>query len=317
MSKRHSSTTLKDLLPIILAIIGVSGTIATAYFAFRSQIAPKELEISATQTAEFLLLKNKTVTPTESSFPITATASPTSTIVSVTNSPTVTPIELTPSGNSYTIAISEVMANPCGIQDSGGDMYWNEYVELYNYGDSPVDVNGWWISDGENLIGNPDMIISWESRFPGITFGNHLETKSTVIPPSGIAVILSPKYLSGDSKYPDFLKPYIFPENTIILTIASSNLLGSDDFGIEIARIRNPVILYQGTDSEIFRLISTYGSPTVTGSPVNASDDEKDGIPLVLNECYAAERIFIDGADVEFNWRAIENGNPGIVPPNP
>jgi hypothetical protein len=53
MSK-NESTPSKDLAPIITAIIGVVGTIAVAYFAFRSNVAPKELEISATQTAESL-----------------------------------------------------------------------------------------------------------------------------------------------------------------------------------------------------------------------------------------------------------------------
>lgn len=317
MSKRRSSMALKNLLPIILAVIGLGGTIATAYFAFRSQIAPKELEISATQTAEFLLLKNMTVTPTAALLPITATTSPTSTIVSVTNSPTATPIDLTPSANSYTIAISEVMANPCGTQSDGSDIFWNEYVEIYNYGNESIDVNGWWLSDGENIAGNPDMIVTWETRFPGVSFGNNLQTFSTIIPPGKVAIILSPKYLTDNLKYPEFLKPYIFPEGTIILTIATGNVLGSDDFGIEIVQIRNPVILYQGTDTEIYKIISTYGSPTRTGSPTNIKDDEKDGIPLVLNECYSAERMFITGADVEINWRAVKNGNPGVVPPNP
>lgn len=51
MSK-NESTSSNNLVPVITAIIGVVGTIAVAYFAFRSNIAPKELEISATQTAE-------------------------------------------------------------------------------------------------------------------------------------------------------------------------------------------------------------------------------------------------------------------------
>ncbi len=42
----------KDLITVITAIIGVVGTITVAYFAFRGVVAPKELEISATQTAE-------------------------------------------------------------------------------------------------------------------------------------------------------------------------------------------------------------------------------------------------------------------------
>lgn len=318
MRKRRSSLTLKDLLPVILAAIGLGGTIATAYFAFRAQIAPQELEISATQTAESLLIKNMTVISMASSFPITATTSPTSTIVSVTNSPTATPNDLTPSANSYTIAISEVMANPCGnLAGVLADTFWNEYVEIYNYGTSSIDVNGWWISDGENLAGNPDMIVSWETRYPGISFGNNLETANTIIPPKKVAIILSPDYLSGDSRLPETLQPYIFPEGTIILTIAKGDKLGSDDLGIETVNTHNPVILFLGTENEIFRPISTYGSPIMTGSPKNLRDDGKDGVPLSLSECYAAERIIADGADTEFNWRAIKNGTPGKVPIKP
>jgi len=41
-------------------------------------------------------------------------------------------------GTHSTIIISEVMANPCGGIEV---KKWNEYVELYNYGDQPVDVS--------------------------------------------------------------------------------------------------------------------------------------------------------------------------------
>ncbi|MBK9008062.1 MAG: hypothetical protein IPM31_13855 [Anaerolineae bacterium] len=51
MSKNESASS-NNLAPVITAIIGVIGTIAVAYFTFRSNVAPKELEISATQTAE-------------------------------------------------------------------------------------------------------------------------------------------------------------------------------------------------------------------------------------------------------------------------
>ena len=42
----------KDLTPIIVAIIGVVGTIVAAYFAFKSNTVPTEIAISATQTAK-------------------------------------------------------------------------------------------------------------------------------------------------------------------------------------------------------------------------------------------------------------------------
>ena len=53
MSKNEASSS-KAWVPIITAIIGVVGTIAVAYFSFRGLVVPKELEISATQTAESL-----------------------------------------------------------------------------------------------------------------------------------------------------------------------------------------------------------------------------------------------------------------------
>ncbi|RMG33550.1 MAG: lamin tail domain-containing protein [Methanobacteriota archaeon] len=312
MSK-HKSTSSNAFVPVVTAVVGVVGTIAVAYFTYLGIVVPKELEISATQTAEYTMAKNMTAIPTTASLSpsVTPSVAPTETILP----PTAT--SLPASSNLGTIAISEVMANPCGALLDGSDVFWNEYVELYNYGDQPIDVNGWWISDGEGVIGNPDMIVSWQTRYPGISFGYNLETATSIIPPGKVALILSPKYLVGDTEYPQFFKPYIFPEGTIILTIANGDVLGSDDFGIEVVQIHNPVILYQGTESEIGKIMSTYGSPILTGLPTNIKDDEKDGIPIVLNDCYAAERIIPDGPDVENNWRAIKDGSPGQVPSEP
>src|SRR5512138_3088148 len=63
-----------------------------------------------------------------------------------------------------TVIISEVMANPCGPIDV---RKWNEYVELYNYGEQPVDVGGWWLADiGEAGAGTPDQLVSWSKRNP-------------------------------------------------------------------------------------------------------------------------------------------------------
>jgi hypothetical protein len=53
-----------------------------------------------------------------------------------------------------TVVISEVMANPCGPVVV---RKWNEYVELYNYGDQPVDVGGWWLAD----VGDVELLINW------------------------------------------------------------------------------------------------------------------------------------------------------------
>jgi hypothetical protein len=97
----------KDLTVIITAILGTIGTVTVAYFAFRGNIAPVELAISATQTAESRLTQValSAVQPTSTDVPIptptltndttslqppiapTASPSPTNTVVSSSTAP--------------------------------------------------------------------------------------------------------------------------------------------------------------------------------------------------------------------------------------
>jgi hypothetical protein len=51
VSKDDTSPSAKELVPLLTAIIGVIGTVAAAYFAYRGAVAPKELELSATRAA--------------------------------------------------------------------------------------------------------------------------------------------------------------------------------------------------------------------------------------------------------------------------
>jgi hypothetical protein len=51
MSNQQDSSS-KGLVTIIVAFIGVLGTVAVSYFAFRGNVEPKQLEIRATQMAE-------------------------------------------------------------------------------------------------------------------------------------------------------------------------------------------------------------------------------------------------------------------------
>lgn len=69
-----------------------------------------------------------------------------------------------------TIAITEVMSNPLD-EDTG------EYVELYNYGDLPVDVAGWRLDDGDAT----DTLQAFGAG-------------STVIPAGGYALVLDAEY---------------------------------------------------------------------------------------------------------------------------
>ena len=211
---------------------------------------------------------------------------------------------------SMTIVISEVMANVCGGLDH---KKYNQYIELYNYGDQPVDVNGLFFFD-EGESGTPDQIVPWTSRSPlGLDPG--LVTNTTIIPPHGFALILSPQY--GDGLYPHHM-PYAIPAGTIILTIASSATLGDDIFGIIAADDGSDTLtLYRGSLTVMDEIIDTNGTPSITGPHPNdadINDNFTDHLPLVLSECQSAERVDPLSADVEGNWIPVFGGTPGDGP---
>lgn len=210
----------------------------------------------------------------------------------------------------YPIIISEVMGNPCGGLDQ---RKYNQYIELYNFGNQPVDVGGWWLYD-EGNGGTPDQLIAWQQR-QLIEFDKNLTFDSTIIPAGGIAVVLSPLY----PKNSDVTKmPYQFPANTTILTVSTSDTLGDDYFGI-IADTDgyDTVTLYIGGAAVIEKIVDTYGTPSIPNAyPVEIQDDHQDNIPTYLSECSSIERIDPRMPDAESNWNVLLNGSPGEVPYN-
>lgn len=209
-----------------------------------------------------------------------------------------------------TVVISEVMANPCGDIEV---RKWNEYVELYNFGDQPVDVRGWWLADiGAAGAGTPDELVAWSTRNPNEPLAGDSVLNSTVIPARGFALIISPIYTQGIFPYS---MPYRFPANIVILTVAGSRSLGDDFFGmIGDGQSRDVLVLYKGGTSVIQEVVSTYGSPKLDRYVTGIRDDNRDNLPLDLHECSSAERILPAGADSFDNWREIPNGSPGEAP---
>ncbi len=207
-----------------------------------------------------------------------------------------------------TVIISEVMANPCGDNEV---KKWNEYVELYNYGDQAVDVYGWWLADnGES--GTPDELVTWSQRNPATPLPGSLVLNSSIIPAKGFALILSPSYAEGI--YP-YNMPYKIPANTVILTAANSHSLGDDASSIVgNGPGRDVLVLYKGGASVIQEVISTYGRPQVTQYVSAVRDNYLDSLPLDLHECSSAERIIPTKPDSADNWREILNGSPGEAP---
>jgi hypothetical protein len=207
-----------------------------------------------------------------------------------------------------TIIISEVMANPCGGIEF---KKWNEYVELYNFGEHPVDVGGWWLADTGGA-GSPDQIVSWSQRNPNYPLAGNLILNSTVIPAKGFALILSPSYAEGEFPY---AKPYTFPANTVILTAAESRSLGDDASSIVgDGGGRDVLVLYKGGASVIQETISTYGTPKPAQYVSDIQDDRLDNMPLDLHECSSVERLIPTVADREDNWREVPYGSPGEAP---
>jgi hypothetical protein len=121
--------------------------------------------------------------------------------------------------------INEVMTNPLGPESgagSPGDR--NEYVEIYNPGDTTVNLSGYFIADlteKDSLIPYPDSSIL--HLYPGVILGYE-------IPPGGYAIILDPEYLNPESLYP---QPYNIGDGTVVLSITDSDIgngLSASDF---------------------------------------------------------------------------------------
>jgi hypothetical protein len=217
------------------------------------------------------------------------------------------PIERTlPDGP--TVIISEVMAHPCGDDNF---KKWNEYVELYNFGDQPVDARGWRLVDN-GPRNKPDQIVAWNARNPHAALKQRVVTDSTIIPPHGFALVLSPIYTQSLAPHK---MPYQFPEGTVILTIIEGDRLGDDRFGlIGHGSSRDVVVLYIGGSKSIKQVVSTYGTPSLGIYPEDIRDDREDSLPLDLRECSSVERVDPLLPDQFESWREVPNGSPGEAP---
>jgi len=97
-------------------------------------------------------------------------------------------------GPKPTLALTEVMANPI-VEDT------QEFLEIYNHGEAPVDAAGLKITDGDAF----DTLTGWKGG-------------STLIPAKGTGVVLDPEYVPGT---------YAIPADAVLLTVKSSTNLGS------------------------------------------------------------------------------------------
>jgi len=87
------------------------------------------------------------------------------------------------------LVLSEVMFDPAGSD------YYDEFVELYNTGPDTVDLDGWWIGDGEEL----DRIVPLD--------------EIALLAPGQFALILDPGYPEHSTTYDPL------PPDVLLLTI--------------------------------------------------------------------------------------------------
>ena len=196
------------------------------------------------------------------------------------------------------------MGNPCGPDEI--DLY-NQYIELYNYGRFPVDLSGLWLYSGVS-----QKLVAWDRHVPPLPpLKKEWITSSTILPPGGFALILSPRYLDAP---PNYFMPYAIPEKTVILTVAG-NKLGGTQYGILAhGKGRDVLVLYRGGQTTLEEAISTYGTPLLDPFIDKIRDNYRDALPFDLPECRSANLKDIAQDDIQSNWELIYGGTAGEGP---
>ncbi len=275
------------------------------------------LGISSCQTASRI---PPTATPTVTSAATSTLPSPptpTEFAPSPTTPPTTTPMPITPPGGStndvppLTLAISEVAFDVCG--DASYDRT-SEFIELFNYGDQPVDLHSLWISSG-----NPQPIEPWleANPFTYLSPSDKAHQSSWLLPPSSFGLILGPQYPLGKVQYDIPASTYLFSiDRDFGLVLGGPyGFVGSAD---DIKK-RDVLILYLGNDARIDRLVSSYGTPRVPvekADPRKVVDDGIDAYPAFQGDCITIERRVPSMPDTDLNWRrsARLGGTAGYIP---
>jgi len=141
--------------------------------------------------------------------------------------------------NKPYLLINEVMYNPT-FND-----YYNEWIELYNPTDKPIDVNGWSITDNaeEDPIQGDDIN------------GNG----TTIIPPYGYAIITD----SNTHVYDNFT----IPENAVKLRVEDNNI------GNSLGNGNDKIILKNATGAIVDAIEWGSDYTDIPGSPMSGVDE--------------------------------------------
>jgi hypothetical protein len=173
------------------------------------------------------------------------------------------------------IVISEVMADPKGITGVHMPEDRNEFVELYNAGDTAIDLLDWTIDDGDAV----DRLRAWTDS--SILNAESLRLGTTRLDPECYAVVLDPEY-TDTAALGGYEEPYRFGAGTLILTV------GNTTIGDGLTAT-DPLVLCS-SDGDT----STFGTPS----------DTMDSIPCDAGDGISWERIDVTGPDTVSNWMA-------------
>lgn len=102
----------------------------------------------------------------------------------------------------FSVVINQFMANPIGDEASPADLLDSEWIELYNNGDSDIDVAGWVISDGILSDLHPQLITTAMTEFG-----------STIVPAHDSLRIYANFYLNNSE---DMVKLYRNPGGQLV-----------------------------------------------------------------------------------------------------
>jgi hypothetical protein len=151
----------------------------------------------------------------------------------------------------------------------------NEFVELYNVGDSAIDLLDWTIDDGDAV----DRVRAWTDS--SILNAESLHLGTTLLDPGCYAVVLDPEY-TDTAALGGYEQPYRFGPGTLLLTV------GNTTIGDGLTTT-DPLVLFSADGDT-----STFGTPS----------DTTDSIPCDAGDGISWERIDVLGTDTVSNWMA-------------
>ncbi len=126
------------------------------------------------------------------------------------------------------VVISEVMFDPSGSE------FYDEFIEVQNTGDEPVDLAGWSVGDGDET----DLLV-----FPG---------GDTLLKPGTFGLILDSGYFAHSTLYDPL------PESALILTVADATLGNS---GLSNSRPERIVLVSSSGDTVGVAVYTTGNAP--------------------------------------------------------